>query len=125
MDERLRPVLVRRIPSEVACGDSLARETSRLNGNSRIRAILCFSSLKDSGGGEIFGEGLELDTTRKQSGKTEYPNALYPRGERNAVLGREADRTSTYFSMMITGNPAFDSWRACSSAALRLEKVPN
>ena len=80
MDERLRPVLVRRIPSEVACGDSLARETARLNGNSRIRAILCFSSLKDSGGGEIFGEGLELDTTRKQFGKSEYPTRFTREG---------------------------------------------
>lgn len=30
-----------------------------------------------------------------------------------------------YFSMMMTANPACDSWCACSSAALRLMKVPS
>jgi len=32
---------------------------------------------------------------------------------------------STYFSTMITGNPAWETCRACSSAAARFEKVPS
>src|SRR5678815_1022213 len=111
--------------SEVAFGDSLAKETSRLNGNSRIRAILFFSSLKDSGGGEIFGEGLELEQLASNPATASIRTPFNPRAQRNAAWGPNQMRTSTYFSIMITGNPDFESRRACSSAALRVEKVPN
>src|SRR4029453_4803735 len=119
------PYSSERIPSEVACSDSLVKETSRLNGNSRIRAILCFSSLKDSGGGEIFGEGLELEQLASNPARASIQMRFNPRAQRNTAWDPNQTRTSTYFSIMITGNPDFASRRACSSASLRLEKVPN
>ena len=80
MDEGLRPVLVRKNSFRSRLRRFVGQRNFTLDGNSRIRAILCFSSLKDSGGGEIFGEGLELDTTRKQFGKSEYPTRFTREG---------------------------------------------
>ena len=110
----------------VAFGDSFAKETSRLNGSSRIELILCFSSLKDSGLKELVGGEVELEQLVSHPARVSIQTHALTRERREkqfVTLSRS--RTSTYFSIMITGNPACDSWRACSSAALRLEKFPN
>ena len=124
MEERLRPVLVRKN----SFGSRLRRFVGQRNFTLERQladqgdSLLQFT--KDSGGGEICGEGLELDNSQAIRQERVSKRALPARGEK-CSLGRQPDRTSTYFSMMITGNPVFDSWRARSSAALRLEKVPN
>ena len=109
----------------VAFGDSFAKETSRLNGSSRIELILCFSSLKDSGLKELVGGEVELEQLVSHPARVSIQTHFNPRAQRKAVCNPSRSRTSTYFSIMITGNPACDSWRARSSAALRLEKFPN